>query len=268
MTALALVFAGFALRYQGLLLDYVLWGDEIEGIVAARMLVAGGTLYGDVFNHHGPLKFLTTYALELFGPAEIQSHRLAIAALQGIALVALYLSPLFRDGFVRRLYVIAAASIMLLYLPELYGHMVKYQALAGLLLMIILAQYSLVALCCPERMTPARAAIGNLLIACLPALAFTYAPLALILFGISLSRAQLWPSLAGLALGIALNIGFLAWIGSISGYAVYHIYFNLKVFSQFATGGIGVDLIRQSFIHATSGKLMFLQAVVAILIFV
>jgi hypothetical protein len=58
------------------------WEDEYETIVVARMLAAGGRLYMDVFDQHGPLTFLPGYVLGRFGLASVVAYRLFMLALQ------------------------------------------------------------------------------------------------------------------------------------------------------------------------------------------
>ena len=61
------IFAILAIRYQVLLLNYKEWGDESETIVAAKMIASGLRLYSEIFNHHGPLTFLTGLLVEKIG---------------------------------------------------------------------------------------------------------------------------------------------------------------------------------------------------------
>jgi MFS family permease len=229
-------FVVLAIRYQIKLLTYAEWGDEYETIVTVKMLASGSRLYSEVFNHHGPLTFLTGYFLEKIGNFGVPVHRVPIAILQWIALAAIYFSPLVNDKDIRLTYTGMAASAMLLYLPGAFGHMYLYQAIAGLLLIIVLAQYSLTSISCPEKLNAGVVAFGNLLIGSLPFLAVSYVPISLLLFVISLRRAFFWRSVAWLMVGVGLNIFFLLLIGSIPGYLAYHLYMNSQVLALYDGG--------------------------------
>jgi hypothetical protein len=55
-------------RYQYFLLRQKEWGDESETIVTAKMMAAGKYLYSEIFNHHGPLTFLSGVAMDSHCP--------------------------------------------------------------------------------------------------------------------------------------------------------------------------------------------------------
>jgi|GEM_PF-1153678 len=230
------IFVLLAIRYQIKLLTYIEWGDEYETIVTAKMLANGSILYSEVFNHHGPLTFLTGYIIEKTGDFGVAAHRIPIAIMQWIALAAIYFSPLLKNRNVSIIYTGMTASVMLLYLPGTFGHMYLYQVIAGLLLIISLAQYSLPAISCPERLNPRGLAIGNLLLGSLPFLAITYLPISLLIFAASLRKEFFWKSLAWLLAGVGLNILFLLHIGSIPGYLAYHLYMNSQVLALYDGG--------------------------------
>ncbi|MEN3033000.1 hypothetical protein, partial [Chromobacterium amazonense] len=74
--------------YQLRLLNFSEFADETETIVAAKMMVAGSSLYREIFNHHGPLTFLPGMLVELAGGHSIAAHRALIAILQLVSLAA------------------------------------------------------------------------------------------------------------------------------------------------------------------------------------
>jgi hypothetical protein len=247
------LFILLAIRYQIKLLNYVEFGDESETIVAAKMIAAGSSLYSQIFNHHGPLTFLPGILLEKIGGFGIIGHRILIVILQIIALLSIYFSPLLNGNFIKNLYVIVAASIMLLYLPEIFGHMYMYQVLAGLLLIIILAQYTLPSIVSSSQLSTRTVVIGNILIASLPFLAITYTPISVLLFFASLRKNLVSKSSISFIAGIVANIIFLITIGSISGFFAFHIYLNLKVLPLYNTGSqSALNLILLAFNSATS----------------
>ncbi|MCE1191029.1 MAG: hypothetical protein LWW96_02625 [Acidovorax sp.] len=223
------IFAFLAIRYQYFLLRHIEWGDESETVVTAKMMAAGQKLYSEIFNHHGPLTFLSGVLLESFGDFGVRGHRVPIALLQWAGLLSIYFSPLFSSKSVKIGCTVFAASVMLLYFPELLGHMYTYQAITGAFLLIILFLYTFPAILRPDSVTPARSFTGSLLIAGLPFLAVTYIPLAGILFLVSLRKRHLRAALAGTAVGVAANLLFLAVYGSLPGYLAFHLYLNSAI---------------------------------------
>lgn len=241
------IFTLLAIRYQIRLLSYIEWGDESETIVASKMLAAGGSLYSQIFNHHGPLTFLPGVILEKLGDFGIVGHRVSIAMLQIVALLSIYFSPILNNGLARKLYTMAAGSVMLLCLPEIFGHTYMYQVLAGLFLVIILAQYSIPVIACQDNVSTRNVVIGNILIASLPFLAITYAPVSLLLFFASLKKDFIKNSLIAFVGACFANVGFLLYIGSIPGYFAFHIYLNSKILPYYNGGKSGMRLIQNAF---------------------
>jgi hypothetical protein len=185
------LYATLLIRYQVNLLYFMDWEDESETVVGARLMAEGWRLYGDFFNHHGPLTFFTGWLLEQFGEFGVAAHRVPIIVLQWLALIALAFSPLVRDRLITIIYACTVGALMVLYLPELLGHMYKYQTIAGLLLLIALAQYVLPSILRPEQpQHPARVLLGNLLLASLPFFALTYIPVTLLLLLAAAHRSR------------------------------------------------------------------------------
>ncbi len=236
----ALLFAAvvLAVAYQWKLLDYMEWGDESETVVTAKMLAAGMSLYDEVFNHHGPLIFLPGLVLESFGDFSVGAHRIPIAALQWLALLSIYRSPMLKLLIEKRIFLTITLIAMVGLLPEsgLFGHAYIYQSVAGLLTVIALAQYSTPALVEPDSLRPWQVALGNLLLASLPFLAVTYLPAAVLLVACSLRRRFLRTAAAGLVLGIFLNLVFLGIVGSFKGFWVDHIYINSTILPMYNDG--------------------------------
>lgn len=227
---LLLVWLVLVVRYQYNLLNYLQYPDESETIVTAKMMAAGGTLYRDIFNHHGPLTFLPGLILEKFGSFGVPGHRVPIALLQLVALATIFFSPLLKDNLTRGLYTVVCSVVLLRLLPGFfYAHAYMYQAMAGSLIIVILALYTLPAICMKAALTNRSVVVGNLLIASLPFLNITFAPTAALLFLASLRRPFLRRSWLWLAIGGALNVAFLGWVGSFRGYAAFHFYMNFEV---------------------------------------
>ena len=236
-----------ALGNQVRLLDYLEWGDESETIVAARMLASGMSLYSQVFNHHGPFAFFPGWLLELFGHFGVRGHRVVIAVLQVAALFAVYASPLLRHlGQAKLLVMPLAITAVVLLLPksELHGQTYTYQVLAGLLLMAVLAQYTLPSMLAPASILHRHVFWGNAALACLPWLAVTYLPIAVLVFACSLRRGTSVAALVGAASGTAANFAFLVSIGSFAGFMADHIYLNSQILPTYNGGQGAVQLIK------------------------
>lgn len=252
-------FAFLIIRYQIRLLDYFEWGDESETIVTAKMMAAGHRLYSEVFNMHGPLTFLPGYVLELFGSFGIKAHRVVMIVLQWCGLAAIYFSPLLRSRWIRLIYTVIAASIYLASYSEIFSHTYTYQAIAGLLLAIILSQYVLPSIALRSPISRKWVFVGNTLIACLPFLAITYIPVALCLFMAAFRMKDLKLIALGSGMGLSINFIFLGIAGSFSGYLAIHYYLNLKVVPLFLGGASPLEMLHSAFINAVNGP----QALVA-----
>lgn len=226
-----------AIRYQIQLLGYLEWEDEVTHIVTSKLIHAGKTLYSEIHELHGPLTLAPGVLIEFFGDFSIRVHRIPIMILQWIAWLAIYFSPLLKSQthLIRLTYTLICATISLLYFPDIFGHTYLFQVIAGLFLSIILSQYSFPSI---TKIKPSnyRIILGNILIASLPFLAFTYIPISVALFFASLTRQNLRISIYVVAFTIALNLLFLTSIGSISGYLAMHFWINLAVSRQFIEG--------------------------------
>lgn len=254
MRALFILFLFLGVRYQIKLLDYLVFGDETETIVASKMMAAGMSLYSEIFNHHGPMTFFSGYFIELIGDHGVRAHRIPIVLLQIVSMVCVYFSPIFRDTNTRIIYTILASTVMLILLPDLFGSMYLYQNIAGLFTVIILAQYTLPAIICENRVNKSAAVIGNALIAILPFIAITYAPLAAILFLVSFRFSLFKSTFLGLIIGGAISIAFLCATGSLPGFFAFHIYLNSKVLPLYNGGQSPAQLIFTAF-KAVTGSI-------------
>jgi len=263
----ALVFSIiFGIWYQICLLDYREWGDESETIVAAKMLARGMSLYSEVFNHHGPLTFLTGYIIELFGNFSIREHRIPIAVLQWLAIISIYFSPLNKNISERNIYIAIAIAATISLLPEnnLYGHTYTYQVLCGIFLVIIISQLTIPSIIDSKSISPVGFAIGNLLISSLPFLAVTYMPAAGLLYLASLRLGTIKRSIYYLAVGLIANIIFLGLIGSFKGYLAYHIYLNAEILPLY-NNGHGLFIFAKNIVSAISSSIEGLMSFAGLL---
>ncbi|MBV7429779.1 MULTISPECIES: hypothetical protein [unclassified Acidovorax] len=216
-------------RYQYFLLRQKEWGDESETIVAAKMMAAGKYLYSEIFNHHGPLTFLSGVAMESMGDFGVRGHRVPIALLQLISLCAIYYSPILKNNTTRIFSVVYAFSFIIFLIPLFLGHMYTYQAIVGPLILTILFLYTFPSIIDRNLLTMNRVFVGSLLLSCLPFLAVTYIPIAIILFFSSLVRPYILTSVGGIISGTVLNLLFLNFYGSAKGYLAFHFYLNSEI---------------------------------------
>lgn len=247
----ALTFLILILNNQIALLNYFEWGDESETIVAAKMLASGMRLYSEIFNHHGPLTFLTGYALEKIGNFDIPAHRLVVVALQWIGLSAIYFSPLIKNTITRVFLTGIVGAAIVIYLPELYGHMYKYQVLAAILIMVVLSQFVIPAILLGGHVAVRNIFVGCFLLACLPFLAITYLPASIIFFLSALRKERVWLYFLAFGSGVFFNLLFLSMVGSLSGYAAYHLYLNSQILPEFNGGQSVLQMISVAYNLAT-----------------
>ena len=255
---LMMIFSIGIIRYQVQLLSYLEWEDEVTHIVTSKLIHSGKRLYSEIHELHGPLTFLSGIAIETFGSFGVKAHRLPIAILQWIAWAAIFFSPVLKTQnlYSRFAYIAISATVSLIYLPEIFGHTYLFQVIAGLLLIIILAQYSLPSILEEEALSTHQIIIGNFLIACLPFLAFTYIPISGGLFIAGLSKRNFRVACLSFIFGLIFNIAFLASIGSIPGYIALHYWINLAVSRQFIEGeAIGIGYLVKSALNAITSDL-------------
>lgn len=252
--------------YQIRLSCYIEWGDESETIVAAKMMLAGATLYQDIFNHHGPLAFLPGIITELLGGHTVPQHRIFIYLLQIFALGCLLFSPLIRHvhALVRVTYVMFVATIYVGYLPASYGHTYIYQVMCGLMLSVALSCWLLPLL---AGMTAQRRAVtlaGSALVASLPFLAVTYVPVAAALLLAAITRQNWRHVVAGAVAALTFNMGFLLATGSIKGFIAYHLYMNSRILPSYTGGQEPLKIIATAYNAATAdlGNLLLLALII------
>ncbi|SHO55536.1 hypothetical protein [Vibrio quintilis] len=262
---LLLIFALFSFRYQFLLLNFQQWGDESETIVTAKMMAAGIKLYSEIFNHHGPLTFLPGLIVEKTGDYSINVHRIPIALLQIMAVFSVYRSPIIKGTWQRVIISIVVSTVMLIYMPRIFGHTYIYQTLAGLLLIVLLSLYALPSIFEPESLHKSHIVTGNILIASLPFLAVTYAPTAILLFFLSLRMTYIRTAFLAGFLGFALNILFLGLYGSYPGYLAFHIYLNAEILPYYTGLQPGFQLIVNALKAIISTKAQVISLVVMLI---
>lgn len=245
LTAALVLAAALVTAVQSKLRRFLYFGDEGETVVTAKMMAAGDRLYSQIFNHHGPLTFLPQYLAELVGFGGLVHGRAVIACLQWVALLAIFLSPMLRDWLSRAVCTVLAATVMVVFLPDMLGHTMQYHVLAGLLLIVILAQYTFPAVA-GMRLSARRVVSGSVLITSLPFLAVTYGPLALLLWLASTRREHLRVAFASGCAAVAAYLGFLAAIGSLPGYWATHFYLNSEILQKYVGAPSAVDMVKDA----------------------
>ena len=260
------LFAFLIVRYQILLLDYFEWGDESETIVTAKMMAAGQKLYSEIFNMHGPAIFIPGYILEKFASFGIAGHRVFIAFLQWCALVAIYRSPLLNSGLIRLVAIVIAATVMVAYLPDFFGHNYLYQVVAGLLIAIALSQYCFVSIAQTSHLSVSRVVLGNFLIVTLPFLAITYIPISACLFFAAFQKRYFKPIVYSTIAALLVNLGFLGLLGSFPGFFAIHVYLNLKIAPAYAGGDLSAVQLAYNFARTLIDSPMHLGLFIILII--
>lgn len=218
------------IRYQFYMLNFREWGDESETIVKAKMMADGSLLYNDIFSHHGTIFLLPGLILESIGNFGISTHRITILLLQWIALLSLYFSPILRSGVSKRFAFIIIGTVMVVFLPDILGYMYLYQTIGGLFSFIVLCQYTLPAVLL-IRQKKWIIIVCAMLTASLPFISVTYLPAVLLILLTTVRKSNIMESIIGIISGIALNLLFIISFSSISGFWVYHIYFNSQLYA-------------------------------------
>lgn len=114
--------------------------DEMEQLVAAQMVAAGGRLYSDVWVNHGPLTFMLAHLYaSLVSASDFSFVRVFPAALAALCLTAVVLSP----ALIHRSSQLLAAMVVALGLGSCWMvqslHMLIYHALGAFLFSTALA---------------------------------------------------------------------------------------------------------------------------------
>ncbi len=204
----------------------------------ALMVAAGDRLYTNIFANHGPLAYaLSHFWLLLTGSKDLASYRLISLALFALCAAAIYASPVLTQARAR----LYALMLFLVPLGVVYAattlHMVMYQSMAGALLTVELALFSVPAI---FGVTPPRwaAVAAGFAAACAVFAALSFAVSAALLAAAGIAMA---PDDAGarrraiggfLAGALAAVLVFGLWITLFSdwtGYFVYHYWVNLTV---------------------------------------
>lgn len=250
------LFAVHALRSL-LILEF---GDETEKFVAAQMMVGGARLYRDIFANHGPLPYVFAHAYaSLINSHDFSYVRLVVIAFATTTAIAIYFSSAFRTPTARMwgvtifLLIIAgawvSATLHMLYYHTLVGYLVAAFVALALLpslqdttpraLHVALGGCAL-SLACFASYAVGLSCIGMAIALCLSELARR--PLT------QVAQNTIVPLVSGALAAAALMFAWLYRFADISGYLIYHFYFNTVYYAAFS------DLTPWSFL----GQLKFL----------
>jgi len=230
------------------LINYLVWEDEFETIVASRMMAEGLVLFKEIFNQHGPLTFLISLLLEILGFNSFNNYRLTIIIIQIAIFISFAFSPIIKHKFTKLMALIIVASYILLVTPDLYGHTYTYQNLAGLILMLLLTQFIIPKSFYNTEISDLKTRLFLIILFSLPFLAVTYIPVTffLLLLIFEFKRIKIYAT--SLAIALSLNALFITATSSWKGYFVYHYYLNATVLSEFypnqSLGEVPMNLYR------------------------
>jgi len=252
-----LLFIGMILvvRYQFRLIHLVEWGDESETIVVTKMMAAGYRLYTEVYNNHGPLVFLPGFIISSLGKYDISVYRMPVLVLQLCAILSVYFSPIFINKTYRNYFTLIFGTVIVIFMPRIYGHTYLYQVVSSLFVNIVLMLYSIPSIL---NINTKRylVVLCSFLLICVPFLAITYLPMVLILLLVSFRKKDVSMILIGIVTSICFNLWFLLTYGSFDGYIAYHFYLNSNVLYL----GVGIlGFIKTIFNYYTTNFLHFLS---------
>ncbi|OOF19751.1 hypothetical protein BZJ17_14815, partial [Salinivibrio sp. IB574] len=249
------------------LIDYRLWGDEAETIVAAKMMASGQTLYSEIFNHHGPMTFFFGYVIEQFGNASIEDYRVVIYSLQFLILLFIFLDPK-REYIEKLITILGFSAIIWGWGPEVLASVHQYQTLCGLILFSVF-YFSLLPILKGNEISNVNLVISSCFLALLPFLAVTYIPISILIAIAITKKEQKRYAIFGFSLGVIISAVFILLTTSLSGYFAYHFYLNAKVLPLYNGGQSFLQLIGNVLrytIGSIEGAIIFIPCLVSLLV--
>lgn len=218
--------------------------DEMEVLVAAQMMTYGKHLYRDIFVSHGPIPYmLAHFYASAVSRTDFSYVRLSQALLAALSCIAIALSPIWKTPFGR---LWAAASYLLLlacvWNPEGFN-ILEYDTLGGYFFVIVISQLVAPLLFSAElTISGAFASGAAAAFACFCANSNTIAVILFVMSGAVLlpsRRSQdklppIKPFFFGIIFSLLVVGAWLREFGDPLGYLVYHFYFNLGVYKNYA----------------------------------
>jgi len=219
--------------------------DESYNIVVGWMIHDGRTLYENVFSNHGPFGLALMHAVyALTESKDVAPYRIAQWLLVGLTGVVLALSPIWKNLASR----LVAASVFLLLYASLFplwrGHLLLYQASAGMLTLAALSLLFL-PLMLGIRVPRWAARLGGAAWALIGFCAYSYGPSMLLLVlatGLIVAArddietgmaATVKDAAAGALVAVAVLAIWVLIFASMAGYFIYHFYVNQFIFVHY-----------------------------------
>ncbi len=217
------------------------FSDETEKLVSAQMINSGMRLYIDIFSHHGPFLHMVTHAYStIISAADFTYARAMTLIFLTLATIGIVTTSLHATRYSRFI----ACNIFLLVMATLWltnlQHLMLYHQVGGYLFAFALAQMLLPAILdTPINKIGAFISGGCITFACFMAYSFG---LSAILFVVATLCAMDYQKqrllciaswfTAGVALSFSIVMLWLYKFGDITGYGIYHFYFNEKIYSE------------------------------------
>ena len=230
------------------LINYLVWEDEFETIVAARMMSEGLVLFKEIVNTHGPLTFAFGLFLEIIGFNNFSEYRLMIVIIQIIAFISFAFSPIIKHKFTRLMALTIVASYILLLTPDLYGHTYTYQNLVGIILLFLLSQFIIPKSFYDTKISDIKMTIYLIILFSIPFFAVTYVPITFLLSLLVFEKSKIKIYSISFFIALSINALFITTTSSWKGYYVYHYYLNATVLSKYypnqSLGEVPMNLYR------------------------
>ncbi len=218
-------------------LTFLAFSDELAQVLGGRVLDAGGTLYRDFVDSHGPLIFaLAQLYGALFGWGHTNGVRVINLMFVAGSFVSLAWSPAVAGG-VRRVWAVAILAGLLAAVWLVQGlFMFNYYPIAGALAAIGLTGFA----CAPAGGGRVHGFAAGVALVLLVASAYSYAPTTVCFaaaggWGCVLARrvrGLVWFG-AGLAAGLAGFLVYLRLFADLHGYLAFHFAENQFVYSHY-----------------------------------
>lgn len=246
------------------LINYLVWEDEFETIVAARMMAKGSVLYKEIFNQHGPLTFALGLLLENIGFNSFKDYRLSITLIQLMTFIAFALSPVLKYRITKFAALLIVASYILLITPGIYGHTYTYQNLVGMALLVLLSQFIIPQSFYKHKITELKSYFFLILLFSIPFFAVTYFPVVFLLFILVFEMKKIKTYLISIFLALVFNAFFISMTSDWRGYFAYHYYLNATILSKYypnqSLGDVPLNIYRSIQPHFIFIIILFILA--------
>ncbi len=226
-------------------IQLLFWGeftDESEHMAIGWMLTQGERLYADIFSHHAPLNYLTTFFISLLSPTDSYWHFRLLPIFSYLLLGwSIVKAPLSLSSAAKWRWGSFFLMIVSLVMPSWYGHMVLSELYYGVFFLIFAVQL-LLPIYFNQKISAKQAMVGGAALALFTSAtlmaAFTFLiSLCLVLFwGIrrSYKKEILWGVFAGI-LVLAIQAIWLSFCGDWNGFWRDYILFNTDIYSGFVS---------------------------------